>query len=269
MNKNHTNRIDAERNIPQRSAMEQIRQIWEHPLYRKNFEMLQEQETERIFCNHTLEHFLDVARIMRIFDLEQTHQMQSEAPSGRLKQDGAQGAVGVESAASQELEPAASDETKSSVSHPQTTPHLETASHPQSVPRSQEPLEKTLIYAAALLHDLGRAEENLTGTPHHEAGAKLSAQIMKDCGFSMEEIHMVCEAILNHRGSVVSELDGEPKNGLQRARETERDAARMRKGRRLAELLYRADKKSRCCFACPAAAECNWSDEKKNLQIEI
>lgn len=36
----------------------------------------------------------------------------------------------------------------------------------------------------------------------------------------------------------------------------------------LAGILYRADKMSRCCFGCRAEKECNWSTEKKNMEIQ-
>lgn len=99
---------------------------------------------------------------------------------------------------------------------------------------------KELIYAAALLHDIGRGEQYLHGTPHHEASAVIAAKILDDCGFAEDEKEAVLEAILAHRSS------GE-------------------KGSSLVDMIYRADKLSRPCFGCKAEAECNWSSEKKNL----
>ena len=37
----------------------------------------------------------------------------------------------------------------------------------------------------------------------------------------------------------------------------------------LEKLLYEADKASRLCLSCPANRECNWSEEKKNMEIKI
>ena len=37
----------------------------------------------------------------------------------------------------------------------------------------------------------------------------------------------------------------------------------------LERLLYTSDKASRMCFACPAEAECDWSSEKKNMELKI
>ena len=42
-----------------------VRQIVTHPLYQQEFSALQKAEQERIYCKHTMEHFLDVARRSR------------------------------------------------------------------------------------------------------------------------------------------------------------------------------------------------------------
>ena len=52
------------------SETNRISLIWRHPLYQKHCEKIQELEKDRIFCRHTLEHFLDVARLMYIYSLE-------------------------------------------------------------------------------------------------------------------------------------------------------------------------------------------------------
>lgn len=107
------------------------------------------------------------------------------------------------------------------------------------------PVSKVLIYAAALLHDLGRYEQLTAGTPHEAASAGLAGRIMPDCGFDSESVLAVQTAILQHR---------------QNPRTAES---------RLAAYLYRADKQSRCCFACPAAGECRWEPEKRNMRISL
>lgn len=101
--------------------------------------------------------------------------------------------------------------------------------------------DREQIYAAALLHDLGRAREYREGIPHDQASRELAAQILPDCGYSEQEQRAILEAIGSHRGAG-------PQQGL-------------------GALLYRADKESRCCFACPAEPECHWSEEKKNRAI--
>ncbi len=47
-----------------------VRQIVTHPLYQQEFSALQRAEQGRIYCNHTMEHFLDVARICYILILQ-------------------------------------------------------------------------------------------------------------------------------------------------------------------------------------------------------
>ena len=159
--------------------MERIQRIFEHPVYRRNFNGIQEAEKDRRFCRHDLQHFLDVARIIRIYDLED---------GGGLPEE--------------------------------------------------------IVYAAALLHDIGRYEELTCGTPHDAAGAELAEEILTDCGFAAGDIGMIKDAIVGHRNKDMC-------------------------GGKLAAYLYRADKQSRCCFACSAADECKWSDEKKNHVISI
>lgn len=100
------------------------------------------------------------------------------------------------------------------------------------------PYDKELIYAAALLHDIGRHNSD---DEHHRASADFAREIMAECGYCKAEIDAVAEAVGNHR----------------------RDGS---KG--LSELLYRADKLSRNCFNCKAYDECYWSEEKKNKLIE-
>ena len=138
---------------------------------------IQKLESERIFCRHTPEHFLDVARLMYIYALEE---------------------------------------------------HLE--------------LPKELIYAAALLHDIGRAQQYQYNIPHDIAGVEIAREILTDLHFTEQEKELILSSIGHHRkGDSCSTL---------------------------AALLYKADKQSRNCFLCSAASECYWSDDKKNMKIE-
>ena len=57
------------------------------------------------------------------------------------------------------------------------------------------PVSKELIYCTALLHDIGRARQYEDGTPHDEAGAVIAEQILKELGFSPEEIQAIVSAI--------------------------------------------------------------------------
>ena len=41
-------------------------------------------------------------------------------------------------------------------------------------------LHRDVVYAAALLHDIGRAAQYQTGEPHDEAGTRIAAEVL-DC----------------------------------------------------------------------------------------
>jgi uncharacterized protein len=90
--------------------------------------------------------------------------------------------------------------------------------------------DKELLYAAALLHDIGRWMEYENGTDHAIAGKELAEKILATHGFTEAERAMITAAIEGHRtGGAASPL---------------------------ANLLYRADKLSRNCVLCDAAATC-------------
>lgn len=160
------------------SLTDRIQQILMHPAYQRYLAANRKMEADRRFCRHDMGHFLDVARIARIINLEEGFGTTTE-----------------------------------------------------------------LIYAAALLHDIGRYLQYQNGTPHEIASARLAPEILRDCGFSEKEAEEILAAILSHRDeSVAGEVS-------------------------LRGLLYRADKASRACFACSAEQECNWKDGRKNLRI--
>ena len=50
--------------------MKRIQDIFTHPLYQEQLSLLMDAEKDRIFCRHTVEHFLDVARLAYIHALE-------------------------------------------------------------------------------------------------------------------------------------------------------------------------------------------------------
>lgn len=158
--------------------MKRVQAVWEHPLYQQNLKDLIRLEADRVFCRHTPEHFLDVARLAYIFALERKLNCSRE-----------------------------------------------------------------LIYCTALLHDIGRAEQYITGTPHDEAGVRIAETILSDLDFSSEEKKSILSAIEEHRSS---------------GKETSI----------LSQLIYEADKKSRNCFLCEAEPQCYWSPQKKNMTIQ-
>ena len=50
--------------------MRRVNLIYDHPVFQEKFQALQRAEADRQFCRHTLEHLIDVARLMYIYSLE-------------------------------------------------------------------------------------------------------------------------------------------------------------------------------------------------------
>lgn len=160
--------------------MERIDKICSHGFWRSCTEKISELEKDRIFCLHDTSHFLDVARLAYIENLERSLN-----------------------------------------------------------------ISKELIYAAALLHDIGRHLEYTESIPHDKASAMIAGNILKDCGFDTQEQSIIVTAIAQHRTAEAAGKDD------------------------LAGLIYRADKKSRPCLFCKAEKICNWSIQKKNLNLYL
>ena len=104
-------------------------------------------------------------------------------------------------------------------------------------------IPKDLVYAAGLLHDIGRLCEYRDGTGHEEAAIPIAKKILEELGHPEEEQNMILLAISSHRGSTSNNFEQAGK---------------------LASLLYRADKLGRLCFKCESREECNWPEDRKN-----
>lgn len=108
-------------------------------------------------------------------------------------------------------------------------------------------IRKEVIYAAAILHDIGKNRQYTEGIPHEKTSAQIGELILGDLPaemFSKEEKRNILQAILGHR--------------------------RMREEMEpLERLLYTSDKASRKCFDCEAEKVCNWNYKKKNFTIEV
>ena len=104
-------------------------------------------------------------------------------------------------------------------------------------------LERDMVYAAAFLHDIGKARQYRDGTPHQFGGCSIAVKILNDCGFLQQEADEIVDAISHHRDRGV------------------RDEKNLR------GIIYRADKASRACYGCVACEACDWPDEKKNLKV--
>ena len=156
--------------------MDRINKIYNLDEYKNELSLIESDEKDRIYCKHNIEHFLDVARIAYIMNLEE-----------KLGYD------------------------------------------------------KVIIYAIALLHDIGRHREYEKGMDHHKASVDIAKNILKQTEFDTDEIRIICDAIESHRN----------KN------ETNK----------LNEIIYKADKISRKCYACSAIYTCKWDEYKKNKTI--
>ncbi len=101
-----------------------------------------------------------------------------------------------------------------------------------------------VIYSAALLHDIGRVEEYLNGIPHDVAGVVTAEEILDETGCPEDKKAEITGLISSHRRA------GSEK-------------------KRLEEIFYTADKRSRLCFCCRAKDECNWPQYKRNNEIGV
>lgn len=101
------------------------------------------------------------------------------------------------------------------------------------------------IYAAALLHDIGRHIQYETGEDHAKASGRLAPEILKDTGFSEKEKDVIIDAIVSHRNEAVKDEKS------------------------LRGILYRADKLSRECYFCEVEGLCDWKDGKKNRELVL
>lgn len=168
-------------------------------------------------------------------------------------------------------------------------------------------MEKEMIYAAALLHDIGRAKQYACGMPHDAASAELICRIMPECGFSAGETAEVAAAVTGHsqsRGEVLEERNDEKDKvkaagahdqslsppfdekdrqncenvaakkyspdcvGAVKAQDMDRgETGRPGMRKSLGILLREADHASRSCFCCGARESCYWTDDRKNLLL--
>ena len=158
--------------------MKRVNEIVNNHQYRKHLQQIEEAEANRCFCLHNMGHFLDVARIAMVMNLEE-----------------------------------------------------------------QLNIDKELIYATGLLHDIGRHIQYADGTPHDIASADIAPSILRDCNFQKEEIMLIIDAISSHRNPHIMEE------------------------KTLRGIIYKADKLSRACFACDMELQCNWDNKKKNLKV--
>jgi uncharacterized protein len=101
-----------------------------------------------------------------------------------------------------------------------------------SVLKADRGIAKEIVYAAGILHDIGRWVEYETKEDHAQAGARLAVPILRESGYEEQEIEVICQGILQHR------LD---------------PAAAQSE---LGQALARADDWARDCHNCESKATC-------------
>jgi len=161
------------------AEMKRVNRIINSSIFINSYKLIEEYEKVRIFCRHDMAHFLDVARLAWIFNLEEN--------------------LGI---------------------------------------------SREIIYATAILHDIGKHEQYLSNIPHETASIKTARSILKDCDFDESESALILSAIKTHRDE--KQMNCKNLNGI----------------------LYRADKMSRSCFTCDAKSSCNWDLKKMNMVIK-
>ena len=126
-----------------------------------------EDETERIYCHHELEHGLDVCRIAWIMYLEDL----------------------------------ISDNTdeEERIGFPSRYPAMEEMCGTDLIRLHWEEI-KDRFYVAGLLHDIGRSIQYRTGEHHSTAGAELAGQILSEIGYPEDRIREMVDFIRNHHG---------------------------------------------------------------------
>lgn len=189
--------------------MNRVNKILQHLKYKEYVAKIEAYEKNRIFCRHDMSHFLNVCRLSQILYQQEYLELESQrkdvSEEDREKKQWISGLV-----------------QNKNIEHEMVT---------------------EWIYAAGLLHDIGRWQEYENGIRHEMASAGLAPEILKECGFSNEECGEILLAIRNHRNKNVKDEKS------------------------LSGILYRADKMSRACFCCKAEAECDWDLQKKNKEI--
>ena len=202
-------------------------------------------ENDRIYCHHELEHALDVARIAWIYYLEDESRERLSGDFGSCPGEAA-----------------------------------------ESPAKGKEYVErKDLIYAAALLHDIGRAAQYETGVHHSIAGLQIAAGILEEIGFPEKEAQAVLAVVAEHplsagaasvqKAELVSDertQEAERKNEVTEAagkRSRNPESSQNEKNREDLLLIYitRADHDCRLCFFCEAKETCKWSKEERNQTV--
>lgn len=128
---------------------------------------VREDEAERIYCHHELEHGLDVCRIAWIMYLEDV----------------------------------ISDDTfeENMIDPPAGYPTMEGMCDTDLLRARREEI-KDRFYVVGLLHDIGRSIQYRTGEHHSTAGAELTGQILSEIEYPEDRIRETVDFIRDHHG---------------------------------------------------------------------
>ena len=104
-------------------------------------------------------------------------------------------------------------------------------------------LDKEIIYATALLHDIAKWKQYGQGVDHAQEGAILAGQILSDIGLDKDITAEIASAIRTHR-----------------TKEGEKSL--------LGEVLYESDKACRSCVSCKRVESCKRFPEGKKPVLQ-
>lgn len=129
-------------------------------------------------------------------------------------------------------------------------------------------IDKEIIYAAALLHDIGRGVQYETGEEHDVAGIRIAGDILSRSGFTDNECRLILAAAAGHRGYTDNKCSGSKSDKeIMNANIFSGDLEAA--AEEFASLIKNADNESRQCFMCNASDTCKWSDSRKNHRLII
>ncbi len=210
--------------------MKYTEKLLKHPEFLRIMKRVKTLEQNRIYCHHELEHSLDVARLAWITYLEErTYRNICNLEAGTYRNICNFGERTYENICVSE----------------------------ERIYRKMYDLEQTkdLIYACALLHDIGRAAQYESGVHHSVSGLSLAEQIMTDCDVPLVWRQQILNVISEHHQS----LSGKEQE--------EKICEESRKTERLEYYIRKADHDCRLCFFCEAKETCKWKDAERNETV--
>lgn len=105
--------------------------------------------------------------------------------------------------------------------------------------------DKDTVLFTAMLHDIGRSVDN---DNHAAESVRIARTLLAELGVPPAQSTQILSAIASHRDKNAT-IDPQQAS--------------------LGQLLALADKKSRPCYRCPAAADCYWPETLKNKTITL